>query len=117
METFDSAKPNPEHFEVKDIEPQELWQKRENVVIVDVRRQDEFTGDLGHVPGAKMVILDTLPDQMEELPRDKTIVFVCRSGNRSARATSWALSEGYESVYNLKGGMLLWQKLNMETEK
>ena len=100
-----------------DIEPQDLWQKRENVCIVDVRREDEYSGELGHVPGSKLVVLDTLPDEMHQLPRDKTIVFVCRSGNRSARAADWALSEGYESVYNLRGGMLLWQKLNMETEK
>lgn len=117
METFESAQPNPEHFEVKDIEPQELWKKRDNVAIIDVRRPDEYNGELGHVPGAKSLVLDTLPDVMEQIPRDKTLVFVCRSGGRSARAASWAVSEGYQSVYNLRGGMLLWQKLNMETER
>jgi rhodanese-related sulfurtransferase len=38
-------------------------------------------------------------------------------GGRSSRAAEWALSEGFKSVYNLKGGMKLWQQLNMESAK
>lgn len=117
FEKFDSARPNPDNFEVNDIEPQELWTKRDKVAIIDVRRPEEYSGELGHIPGSKMIVLDTLPDELAQIPRDKTIVFVCRSGGRSGRATTWALSEGFQSVYNLKGGMLLWQKLNMEVVK
>ncbi len=114
---FESARPNPNHFEVKDIEPQELWKRRDEVLIVDVRRPDEYTGELGHIPGSKLIVMDTLPEHIDEIPRDKTVVFVCRSGTRSGHAASWAISEGIENVYNLRGGMLLWQKLNMETVK
>jgi rhodanese-related sulfurtransferase len=117
FEKFETARPNAEVFEVNDIEPQELWQKREAVAIIDVRRPEEYTGELGHIPGAKMIVLDTLPDCLADIPRDKSVVFVCRSGARSARATTWALSEGFQSVYNLKGGMLNWQKNNMEVVK
>ena len=51
-----------------------------------------------------------------EIPKDKTVVFVCRSGGRSARATAHALEHGYTNVYNLKGGMILWNELHLETE-
>jgi hydroxyacylglutathione hydrolase len=113
-ETFETARPNPEMYEVKDIEPQELWAKRQNVAIIDVRRPDEYNGELSHIAGSISIVLDTLPDELAQIPRDKTLVFVCRSGGRSARAATWALSEGFESVFNLKGGMLNWTKLNME---
>jgi hydroxyacylglutathione hydrolase len=117
FEKFKSARPSPDLFEVLEIDPQELSEKREKVTIVDVRRPDEFTGELGHIPGSKLIVLDTLPDHMEQIPRDQTIVFVCRSGNRSTNAAAWALSEGYESVYNLKGGMILWGKLKLDIAK
>ena len=112
FEKFENVTPNPDISGVSDVEPQDLWAKRENVAIIDVRRPDEYTGELGHIPGSKMIVLDTLPDQLDQIPRDKTLVFVCRSGGRSARASTWAQSEGFNKVYNLKGGMLLWQKLN-----
>lgn len=110
---FATAQANPENPSVKDVEPTELWEKRESVIIVDVRRPDEFTGELGHVPGARLMVLDQLPEHIEELPKDQTIVFVCRSGGRSGRATAFAKENGYANVFNMKGGMLLWNKLNL----
>ncbi len=113
---FKSKKTNPENPGVFDIEPQDLWSQRQNLVIVDVRRPDEFTGELGHIPGAQLMVLDTLPQRLQELPKEKTVVFVCRSGGRSGRATAHALSQGYKDVFNMRGGMLLWNELGLETE-
>jgi hydroxyacylglutathione hydrolase len=111
---FQSATANPDLPGVHDIDVQELNQKRSEVCIIDVRRPDEFSGELGHIPEARLIVLDTLPDRIAELPKDQTIVFVCRSGGRSARATAFALTEGFENVYNMKGGMLRWNELKME---
>lgn len=113
---FVTSSPNPEWPGVSDIDPKELWEKRNNVLIVDVRRPDEYTGELGHVPGSKLIVLDVLPEQVSSLPKDKTIVFVCRSGARSARASMLASQEGLTSTYNMKGGMLLWNQLKLEVE-
>lgn len=113
---FRSKQGNPELPNVEDIDPRELWEKKNEIVIIDVRRPDEYTGELGHVPGAQLVVLDTLPERLNEIPKDKTVVFVCRSGGRSGRATAFAKSEGYSLVYNMKGGMLLWNQLSLETE-
>lgn len=111
------SKENNLHFEgVLDIDPRELAKKMNDVYIIDVRQPEEFTGELGHIPGAHLMVLDTVPARLFEIPKDKTVVFVCRSGGRSARATAVALDNGIKDVYNLKGGMLLWNDLHLPTE-
>ena len=56
-----------------------------NVVFIDVREQDEY--DAGHIPGVKLIPLGSVPNRLSEIPKDKTVVAVCRSGNRSGQAT------------------------------
>ena len=116
METFETQEQNLHYPQVRDIEPTELESKLEHVALIDVRQPDEFTGDLGHIPGAQLIVLDTLPEQLHRLPKNKTIVFVCRSGGRSAKATAFAIENGFKNVFNLKGGMILWNELHFETE-
>jgi len=113
---FSTRQANPNHAGVDDIDPKEVWSNREKVTIVDVRRPDEFTGELGHVPGSRLVVLDNLPQQLDELPKDQTIVLVCRSGARSGRAADFMHGQGFESVYNMKGGMILWNEMALPVE-
>lgn len=113
---FTTAKTNPDWPGVNDIDPTELYEKSKDVLIIDVRRPDEYTGELGHVPGAKLIVLDDLSARLPTLPKDKTIVFVCRSGARSARASMQAAQSGLLNCFNMKGGMLLWNELKLEVE-
>jgi rhodanese-related sulfurtransferase len=113
---FITAKLNPNFEDVLDIDPSELREKKTQVQIVDVRRPEEWVGELGHIPGAELVTLDTLPDRIDELPKNRPIVFVCRSGGRSGQATAFAKSNGFEHVFNMQGGMIAWNKANFETE-
>ena len=113
---FESTEDNLHYEGVTDIDPRELVKKLDQVYIIDVRQPDEFNGELGHIPNAKLIVLDTLEDKINEVPKDKTVVFVCRSGGRSARATSIAKALGCKEVFNLKGGMLLWNDLHFATE-
>ena len=113
---FNTQISNPDFPTVFDVDPKEVWEKKSEVVIVDVRRPDEFEGELGHIPGAQLVVLNTLPGRLPELPMNKTIVFACRSGGRSSQATAFAQENGFENVYNMKGGMLLWNQLGLECE-
>ena len=117
FEQFDSKIENPNFDGVYDIHPTELAQKAGNVVIVDVRQPDEYTGELGHIPGAELIVLDTLPDNLNKISKDKTVVFVCLAGGRSARATAFALMNGYKEVYNMMGGMMMWNNLQLPTER
>jgi rhodanese-related sulfurtransferase len=113
---FETKRPNANFDGVEDITADELNQKMSQVVIIDVRRPDEWTGDLGHISKAKLITLSTLADHLDKLPTDQTIVFVCRSGGRSAQATSFAKANGLSSVYNLSGGMIAWNASNLPTE-
>jgi rhodanese-related sulfurtransferase len=113
---FGSRQVNPDHPDVEDIDPNELWDKRSQICIVDVRRPDEFTGELGHVPGSRLMVLDTLAEFLPTLPQDQTVVFVCRSGARSGRAAAYAKANGFMHVYNMKGGMMLWNQMDLPVE-
>src|SRR5690606_25051416 len=95
---FKSKRPNPQLKSVDDITPEELHELADKVLIVDVRRPDEWIGELGHIPGSQLMTLEMLPMRLTELPTDRTIVFVCRSGNRSAQAAAFAKMQGFESV-------------------
>lgn len=114
---FNSKTENP-HFEgVFDITPEEVSQKQSDVVLIDVRQPEEYVGELGHIPGAQLVVLNTLPHVLSEIPQDKTVVFVCLAGGRSAQAAAFALMNGYKEVYNMQGGMKLWNNLNLPIER
>ena len=91
--------------------------RSENVVILDVRKADEFAE--GHIKGA--VLIDQFQSDFVEqakakLPKDKIIAVYCRSGRRSANAAGILADVGYKCV-NLKGGILAWKKANMPVIK
>ncbi len=75
-------------------------------VLLDVREDAEWRA--GHAPGARHIPLGALADRLGELPRNRMIVTVCRSGARSARAAALLARDGRE-VANLSGGMRAWQ--------
>ncbi len=85
--------------------------------ILDVREPNEFKG--GHVLNAKLIPLGKLRERMGELERyrEKPIVVMCRSGNRSATACALLGKEGFAQVYNLAGGMNAWLKAGLPLEK
>ena len=113
---FEKVEPNENHDTVKDVAPEEVLANKDELLIVDVRRPDEWEGELGHIPGAKHLILDELPQKIHELPKDQTIVFICRSGGRSGQATAFAKENGFEDTFNMQGGMIKWNELDYETE-
>jgi hydroxyacylglutathione hydrolase len=114
---FESEQPNPNYPAIRDIDASELREKLAQVCVIDVRRPDEFTGELGHIAGAKLMTLNALPQTVAQLPKDQTIVFVCLAGGRSAQATALALQHGFTDVYNMQGGMMLWNELGYEIER
>lgn len=84
-----------------------------NVVILDVRKADEFAE--GHITGAILIDQfqsDFLEQAQAKLPKDKTIAIYCRSGRRSANAAGKLADVGYKCM-NLKGGIIAWKEANM----
>ncbi len=87
-------------------------------VVVDVRREEEFIGELGHIRGAKLCTLGTeLQDFLDSSPKDQNYLFVCRSGVRSTQACLLAKEKGFTQVANLAGGMIHWNELALKTER
>ena len=77
----------------------------EHVVLLDVRNADEWAA--GHAPSARWVPLPELESVRFQLPMNRRIVCVCRSGHRSARATADLVQMGFDAV-NMVGGMKAW---------
>jgi rhodanese-related sulfurtransferase len=82
-----------------------------DVYVLDVREPTEITGELGAIAGAHLVPLGELRARTTELPKDKPIVAVCRSGGRSAQACTILEANGFTQVANLDGGMIRWRSL------
>jgi len=74
-------------------------------VLLDVRNADEW--EAGHAPGARWVPLRELESVRFQLPMNRRIVCVCRSGARSARAAETLIGWGFDAV-NMVGGMRAW---------
>jgi sulfur dioxygenase len=94
---------------VWEIDPHGLEEHQGPVQILDVREAEEFTGPLGHIPGAVLIPLGELAARASELQRGRPVVAVCRAGSRSAQATAILQQEGFTDVANLNGGMLRWR--------
>lgn len=101
-----------------EIDPADFKDHVGKVTLIDVRRPDEFNGDLSHIPGAKLVTLGPdLDDFLRKHNKSDEIVFVCRSGGRSGQATAQSRAMGFTNSVNLRGGMLLWNERKYPTEK
>lgn len=87
-------------------------------LILDVRELEEFTGELGHIPGSILIPLKELSSRVHEIEAHKTrdLVVVCRAGVRSTTATAILTGLGFEHVSNLKGGMLDWSDQRLPVE-
>ncbi len=91
-----------------EITPQELKNSLDNgedIFILDVRGQDEFA--IVNLNGY-LIPLSELEKRLGELDSKKHIVVHCHHGIRSAKATQFLLSQGFQKVQNLAGGIERW---------
>ncbi len=86
----------------------------EKPFILDVRETYEYAE--AHIAGSVLIPLGALQARMAELPRDRDIVCVCRSGNRSGVAARMLASDGF-SVANLGGGMIGWMHAGLPVKR
>jgi rhodanese-related sulfurtransferase len=101
---------------VLEVEAEWLAEQLREVEVVDVREPDEWNGELGRIPGARHLPLGELRARLGELPRDRPVVAVCRSGGRSAEASLILEQAGFPRAANLAGGMIRWHALGLPTE-
>jgi rhodanese-related sulfurtransferase len=90
-----------------EITAEQAYQKyQQDVFFLDVREPDEWNS--GHIPNTTLIPLGELQARLNELPRDKEIVVVCRSGNRSQQGRDILLQNGFTNVTSMAGGVRAW---------
>ncbi|MFT4175214.1 MAG: molybdopterin-synthase adenylyltransferase MoeB [Luteolibacter sp.] len=75
-------------------------------LLIDVREPHEYA--VASIEGARLIPLGTLPDEVENLPKDREILIHCKSGVRSARAVDFLAEQGFTDVKNVVGGIDAW---------
>ncbi|WP_210464345.1 MULTISPECIES: rhodanese-like domain-containing protein [Rufibacter] len=96
-----------------DITAAELKQRlanNETPILIDVREPWEFEEQ--SIPGAKLIPLGSLPEQLHELEeyKDQEVLVQCRSGKRSATAQAFMQQQGFTNVRNVLGGILAYNE-------
>ena len=101
---------NPMHD--RNITPTELKERMERgeaPVLIDVREPHEWAA--GHIAEAEHIPLAQVPQRLADIPKDRDVVMICRSGGRSGRAQDFLMTQhGYTRVKNLVGGMQRWSR-------
>jgi rhodanese-related sulfurtransferase len=80
-------------------------------IIVDVREPNEFAAV--RVEGSALYPLSTFVHRFAELPRDRPLLLLCRSGSRSVAATAHLLRNGWSDAVNVTGGIDAWMRAGL----
>ena len=86
---------------------------RDDALIIDVRESNEYS--TGHIINSVHIPLSSLKGRVKELEKHKTqkVILACRSGHRSSQACATLKKEGFEQVFNLRGGVMAWESANL----
>lgn len=79
----------------------------DGALLIDVREQNEW--DAARVPGAILKPMSGLNSWYQDLPQDRQVVLMCRTGNRSGKIVDALINQaGFTNVHNLTGGIVRW---------
>lgn len=84
-------------------------------LLVDIRERDEFTAV--RIEGTLFIPMSQLGVRLDEIPRDRPVMLICASGNRSTGATSYLLQNGWTDVGSVAGGIDGWQRLGLPVKR
>lgn len=113
MFNFFNRKADPSEVSPTDIQQRQA--SGEQLFFLDVREPAEYAA--GHIAGSTLIPLGQLANRIGKLPKDRPIVAVCRSGNRSSVALSVLTRAGFTNVLNLRGGMLAWARSGLPVKR
>ncbi len=99
--------------EVSAAQAHEMYQA--GAFFVDVRSQEEW--NQGHIAKSVLILLDELPNRLNEVPRDQDVVVVCRSGVRSKEGATMLRQAGFTRVTCLTGGLQAWAAAGYPVEQ
>jgi rhodanese-related sulfurtransferase len=92
--------------EISAIELKERLDNGDELVIIDCRESYEV--QIGAIKGSIHIPMNQIPVKMQELDKNKEYVIQCRSGNRSRHVLNYMKQHGFESGWNLTGGLISW---------
>ncbi len=100
--------PGEPFFRLNSAEAKQMLVNDPEAEIIDVRNDDEYEG--GHAENAMLIPHDQILARFEELPKDKTLLFICAKGQRSAVACEMAAAMGIpsEKLFNIEDGTPGW---------
>ncbi len=106
--------------EIELISPQQVYDavhNDETIQLVDVRTKEEFI--TRHLKGAQNICVtdNDFNDKIKKLDKSKPVYVYCKVGGRSADAAKKLKKMGFTKVYDMEGGILLWDEKKLETEK
>ncbi|GAV20738.1 thiosulfate sulfurtransferase GlpE [Mariprofundus micogutta] len=79
------------------------------IQLIDVRSPQEYAN--AHVPGAKLISLNTLMARANEVPKQGDVYVICQMGGRSAQAISYLSQQfGFDNLINIDGGTAAWMQ-------
>ncbi len=99
-------------------EAQKLIASDTSIVVLDVRTPGEYHGNLGHIRNSILIPVQQLESRMNELEqyKERKIVVVCRTDNRSGVARDMLTKQGFTAV-NILGGMVKWNSKGYAVER
>ena len=92
-------------------EAKNLIENRNDLLLIDVRGQDELTQ--GYIEGSTLMPLWGIIKGTQRPPQNKPILLICAVGGRSLALGKLMSKNGWNEVYNLKGGISAWKKENL----
>jgi len=98
--------------EIDAVSLKEMMSSDEDILLYDVRSQAEFAQ--GIIEGGEFMPMHTVPLKINDLPKDKTIVFYCRSGARSGQVCGYVEQNVGIEALNLRGGIISWYQSGFE---
>lgn len=102
---------------VLEVSPQWVAAHVDDVYLLDVRTKHETDEEATRLKTAHLIPINELRTRLEEVPRDKPVMTICRSGKRSVLAFTILRDAGWERVANVSGGLLRWQAEGLPTEQ
>ena len=96
------------HLDTEQLKSYLSKHREHDFVLIDVRQPDEYSRL--HIPGAQLIPFPLLEEEITNLPKDKSLIFTCRSGTRSraAAAIAWETLGSSVTIFNHNGGILSW---------
>jgi len=91
-------------------------EKGKSFALIDVRSPEEYQSC--HVPGAKLIALNTLMARANDFPEQGDVFVICHSGARSAQAADYLAQQcGRTNLTNIEGGTMAWMQAGYPVEK